>query len=61
LIVFHFETLLRNLNLGVYNMGKVKVEFQENNTKSENFFIFSSKDVFLKLNRLINQIINASL
>jgi len=42
-------------------MGKVKVEFQENNTKSENFFIFSSKDVFLKLNRLINQIINASL
>lgn len=42
-------------------MGKVKVEFQENNTKSEIFFIFSSKDVFLKLNRLINQIINASL
>jgi len=40
LIVFHFETLLRNLNLGVYNIGENMVEFQENNTQTEKFLFF---------------------
>jgi len=40
LIVFHFETLLRNLNLGVYNIGENMVAFQENNTENEKILFF---------------------
>jgi len=46
--------------MGVYNIEENMVEFQENNTTTENLLFSHVNDVFLKLNRQINNIISAS-